>query len=216
MTTLGWVSDLQIFCKRYQGRVFPSIVLLQVRKSWIQEILAWGIQNPRLWNKLKEFGILGYTDKVSVFQYLENVRNPQRVIQNPRTSRGELSMSKSSMQCTAFPSDVTSAKTMKRRPYWSTINSVLREFFLVLINKFAAFLVSGPGVLFGSNKQVCRFSREWTHSIIQKTASWILCIGISRRMSYGPEQPEWCLSNLNSLWTCSIFQLHRCPLSDPL
>ena len=143
MTTLGWVSDLQIFCKRYQGRVFPRIVLLQVRKSWIQEILAWGIQNPRLWNKLKEFGILGYTDKVSVFQYLENVRNPQRVIQNPRTSRGELSMSKSSMQCTAFPSDVTSAKTMKRRPYWSTINSVLREFFLVLINKFAAFLVSG-------------------------------------------------------------------------
>ena len=148
MTTLGWVSDLQIFCKRYQGRVFPSIVLLQVRKSWIQEILAWGIQNPRLWNKLKKFGILGYTDKVSVFQYLENVRNPQRVIQNPRTSRGELSMSKSSMQCTAFPSDVTSAKTMKRRPYWSTINSVLREFFLVLINKFAAFLVSGHTLWF--------------------------------------------------------------------
>ena len=129
MTTLGWVNDLQIFCKRYQGRVFPRIALLQVRKSWIQEILAWGIQNPRLWNKLKEFGILGYTDKVSVFQNLENVRNPQRVIQNPRTSRGELYMSKSSMQCTAFPSDVTSAKTMKRRPYWSTIRELKQRRF---------------------------------------------------------------------------------------
>lgn len=143
MTTLGWVSNLQIFCKRYQSRVFPRIVLLQVRKSGIQEILAWRIQNPRLWNKLKEFGILGYAEKVSVFQYPEKVRNPQRVIQNPSMSRGELYMSKSSMQCTAFPSDITSAKTMKRRPYWSIINSVLREFFLVLINKFAAFLVSG-------------------------------------------------------------------------